>query len=146
MLSTVTYHYTFRLADDPSSCPASYAPRPQPTCWPEKQMSGIWPRAVWGESGTCLHPGQLGQVPEMPHGPTQVIQDKKLSRFWVQMFLLIRNVCIYHPLLNELHLSTLDHHYPSIIKTNILQISYVPALPSLGLATVYFYSIPSVLH
>lgn len=70
-------------------------------------MSGIWPRAVWGESGTRLHPGQLGQVPEMPHGPTLVIQDKKLSRFCVQMFLLIRNVCIYHPLLNELHLSTL---------------------------------------
>lgn len=41
---------------------------------------------------------------------------------------LARSVCIYHPLLNEPHLSTTDHHYPSIIKTNILQISYFPAL------------------
>lgn len=53
------------------------------------------------------------------------------------MFLLIRSVCIYHPLLNELHLSTIDHHYPSIIKTNILQISYVPAFEASGLASLF---------
>lgn len=65
----------------------------------------------------------------LPRSP----ESRQLGRFCVQMFLLIRSVCIYHPSLNELHLSTIDHHYPSIIKTNILQISYVLALRSFWL-------------
>ena len=49
------------------------------------------------------------------------------SKIRMLTFLLARNICIYHPLLNEPHLSTIDHSYPSIIKTNILKISYVSA-------------------
>lgn len=49
------------------------------------------------------------------------------SKICMPTFLLARNICIYHPLLNEPHLSTRDHSYPSIIKTNILKISYVSA-------------------
>lgn len=49
------------------------------------------------------------------------------SKIRMPTLLLARNICIYHPLLNEPHLSTTDHSYPSIIKTNILKISYVSA-------------------
>lgn len=41
--------------------------------------------------------------------------------------LLAKGICVYHPLLNEPHLPTIDHGYPPIIKTNILQISYASA-------------------
>lgn len=61
-------------------------------------------------------------------------------------FLLARNICIYHPLLNEPHLSTIDHSYPSIIKTNILQISYVSASLHLQFCLVsIFYSTSSLI-
>lgn len=61
-------------------------------------------------------------------------------------FLLARNICIYHPLLNEPHLSTIDHSYPSIIKTNILQISNVSATLHLQFCLVpIFYSTSSLI-
>lgn len=61
-------------------------------------------------------------------------------------FLSARNICIFHPLLNEPHLSSIDHSYPSIIKTNILQISYVSASLHLQFCLVsIFYSNPSLI-
>lgn len=68
------------------------------------------------------------------------------SKICMLTFPLARNICIYHPLLNEPHLSTIDHSYPSIIKTNILQISYVSASLHLQFCLVsIFYSIPSLI-
>lgn len=61
-------------------------------------------------------------------------------------FLSARNICIFHPVLNEPHLSTIDHSYPSIIKTNILQISYISASLHLQFCLVsIFYSTPSLI-
>lgn len=61
-------------------------------------------------------------------------------------FLLAMDICIYHPLLNEPHLSTIVHSYPSIIKTNILQISYVSASLHLRFCLVpIFNSSPSLI-
>lgn len=42
-------------------------------------------------------------------------------------------------LTNEPHLSTIDHPYPSIIKTNILQISYVSASLNLQFCLVSIF-------
>lgn len=120
----------------PATTPSGWYPHP--TCWPEKQIVRHSGLGVWGESGMCLHPGQLGQPQKCSTAPPRSSESCKLGRFCVQMFLLIRSVSIYHPLLNELHSSTIDHHYPSIIKTNILQISYVPALHSLWLGHSLF--------
>ena len=67
------------------------------------------------------------------------------SKICMLTFLLARNICICHRLLNEPHLSTTDHSYPSIIKTNILKISYVSASLHLQFYLVsIFYSTPSL--
>lgn len=63
--------------------------------------------------------------------PPRSSESWMLGHICVPTSLLTRSIGIHHPLLNEPHLSTTDHRYPSIIKTNILQISYVPALLSL---------------
>lgn len=121
--------------------------------WCERLMSG------YGSAPLCRRTRELqAPQPVRPqgrlHGLTQVIG--KLVRTFqspicyreicMLTFLLARNICIYHPLHNEPHLSTTDHSYPSIIKTNILKISSVSASFHLQFCRVsLFYTTPSLI-
>lgn len=102
--------------------------------------------------GAHAQPG--GTTEKAPEPQAAHLQSCKLVRnlpipnsLWHNLtFLSARNICIFHPLLNEPHLSTIDHSYPSIIKTNILQISYVSASLRLQFCPVpIFYSTPSLI-
>lgn len=109
-------------------------------------LSSPWcaERAPWserltsrcGSAASCTQPGQrtAAKAPGPRTGqprsckPSQDTQSSACyGKTCMLTFLLAKDICIYHPLLNEPHLSTIDHSYPSIIKTNILQISYVSA-------------------
>lgn len=103
---------------------------------------GVQP-SLWGhrEGSMAAH-----RSCEEPTAWVKTFQSICYGETCMLTFLLARNICIYHALLNEPHLSTTDHSYPSAIKINILQISYVSASLHLQFYLVsIFYSTPSLI-
>lgn len=124
----------------PQSRPGAHTPAPPPALRFRVLLAppGAEMGSPLGSLAAAEWPGEQGRPPVALSPPSVKAQTCVRTQPFPG------STCICHPFLNEPHLSTIDHSYHSIIKTNILQISYVPAFPHVQFYLCLFFIV--LLH